>query len=356
MSNLTRMRKRMHEHSVGAMLVSDITNVQWLTNFSGSSGVAVVTADIAQFITDSRYSIQASIEVNEFDLVIFQAPRKQNDVFKETLESLNITEIGFEPSTSYSQWETWSQAFAPIKLTAQGDILPPLRMIKTPDEIEKIEAACKLADNCFTHLQSKIKAGVSEMDLAIEIEFFFRKHNATIAFDVISASGPNSAKPHGRATERLLEVGDFLTLDFGAKLDGYNSDITRTVCIGEPSPRHREIYDAVLESQLAAIDALKPGANGRDVDAIAREVLAKKDLAKYFGHGLGHGLGRSVHDYGGLSPTAAICNIEPGQVWTIEPGVYIDGFGGVRIEDDVVVTETGNRVLTTSPKELLVMA
>ncbi len=195
-------------------------------------------------------------------------------------------------------------------------------------------------------------AGVSELEVAIEIEFFFRKRGATAAFPVIAASGENSAKPHGTATEKVIEEGDFLTLDFGACLNGFNSDITRTVVIGEPSTRQREVYGQVLQAQLASLEAMKPGVPAKEVDAVARRVLAEADLDGYFGHGLGHGLGMLVHDFGRLAPTSEHV-LAPGQVWTVEPGVYIEGFGGVRIEDDVVVTESGIETLTHSPKDLL---
>jgi Xaa-Pro aminopeptidase len=199
-----------------------------------------------------------------------------------------------------------------------------------------------------------IQPGVSEYDIGLEIEFFFRRSGAEVGFAPIVASGPNSARPHAHPTERKLAVGDFVTLDIGCKLDGYNSDMTRTFVVGEASDRHREIYDLVLKAEVECIEMLKPGANGRDVDGRAREILDEKDLAKYFGHSLGHGLGRAVHDYGRLH-ISADQPIEVGQVWTVEPGVYIEGFGGVRIEDDVLVTENGPKILTHYPKDLRIL-
>jgi Xaa-Pro aminopeptidase len=199
-----------------------------------------------------------------------------------------------------------------------------------------------------------LQPGATEYDIGLEIEFFFRRNNADLAFAPIVVSGERSARPHGHPSEKRLESGDFVTMDFGAKLNGQCSDLTRTVVIGEATDRHRQVYAAVLEAELAGIAALKPGAKARDVDAIAREVLGKAQLAEYFGHGLGHGLGSVVHDLGRLAPTSTDI-IEVGQVWTVEPGVYIPGFGGVRIEDDVLVTESGPEVLTHTPKEFLVL-
>jgi Xaa-Pro aminopeptidase len=227
-------------------------------------------------------------------------------------------------------------------------------MVKTSEEITKMRAACALADACYTHVLRMIQVGVTEYDIALDIEFYFRRHGAELAFSPIVVSGERSARPHGIPSEKKLEKGDFVTMDFGAKLDGYCSDLTRTVVVGEATDRHKDVYEAVLAAQMAAIEGIKPGMQTKDVDAIARELLAEKDLAQFFGHGLGHGLGSVVHDVGRMGPSATDV-VEKGQVWTMEPGVYIPGFGGVRIEDDVVVTETGCEVLTHSPKHLQVV-
>jgi Xaa-Pro aminopeptidase len=188
----------------------------------------------------------------------------------------------------------------------------------------------------------------------LDIEFYFRRNKAELAFTPIVVSGERSARPHGVPSEKKLEKGDFVTMDFGAKVDGYCSDLTRTVVVGEASDRHREVYGAVLESQMAAIKAIKPGMKASDVDAVSRDLLASHGLAEYFGHGLGHGLGSVVHDVGRMGPTSTD-TVAVGQVWTIEPGAYIPNFGGVRIEDDVVVTESGCDVLTHSPKALQIL-
>jgi Xaa-Pro aminopeptidase len=199
-----------------------------------------------------------------------------------------------------------------------------------------------------------LQPGVTEYDIALEIEIYFSRNGAELAFPAIVVSGERSARPHGHPSEKKLENGDFVTLDFGAKLNGQCSDMTRTVVIGKASPRHREVYDAVLRAQLAGLDALKPGVPAKSVDAAARSVLAAAGLDEFFGHGLGHGLGSVVHDLGRLAPTSTD-TVEVGQVWTIEPGVYIPGFGGVRIEDDAVVRETGVEILNNTPKELLTL-
>lgn len=349
---LDKLRERMESEGLPALLVSDVANVQWLTGFTGSFGMVLATASDAVFITDSRYTIQASEQVVGAEVVTFGSPKTAADTLAEQAKRLGLERLGFETSTPYSTWEQWSRALAPIELVPTTNLLDSLRIVKSDDEVRKIREACKLADACFQHVLRMIQPGAVEYDLGLEIEFFFRRHKAGIAFEPIVVSGANSARPHGRPSEKRLEPGDFLTLDFGASVEGYCSDITRTVVVGRATPRHRTIYEQVLKAQVAAIDALRPGANGKEVDALARTILDEENLSQYFGHGLGHGLGRAVHDVGRLSSNTDQ-PIEPGQVWTVEPGVYIEGFGGVRIEDDVLVTEGAPEVLTAAPKTLM---
>jgi Xaa-Pro aminopeptidase len=355
MTQLERLRERMAAADVPALLVSDIANVQWLTGFTGSFGQVLVTPAEAAFLTDSRYTIQAGEEVQSMPVFAFGSPKKGEEFLAEQVARLGITDLRFEPTVTYGTVEKWRGALNGVILEVAPDsLVPPLRMVKTEEEIAKIAEACKLADACLEHVVRLIQPGVAEYDIGLEIEFFFRRHKAGIGFPPIVASGPNSARPHARPGERRLEIGDFITLDLGATLDGYNSDITRTFVVGNATDRHREIYDQVLKAEMAAIEAMVVGANGKDVDELARRILDEKGLAQYFGHSLGHGLGRSVHDAGRLHFTTDQ-PLEAGQVWTIEPGVYIEGFGGVRIEDDVVVTDSGPRVLTSFPKELMVL-
>ncbi|MDK3162277.1 Xaa-Pro peptidase family protein [Kamptonema cortianum] len=241
---------------------------------------------------------------------------------------------------------------ANIEWTPAPELITELRKIKSSDEIKRIQAACQLADACMEHASRMLQPGVKEFDISLDIEFFYRRHGAGIAFAPIVVSGPNSAKPHGVPGERALQEGDFVTIDCGGRLDGYCSDITRTFVIGKATDRHKEIYNQVLRAEIECCDALVVGADGKDVDALARKILDEKDLGKYFGHGLGHGLGLDVHDPGGLRPGGAE-ELKAGMVFTVEPGVYIEGFGGVRIEDDVHITPDGPVILTHYPKELI---
>lgn len=351
-SFLVRLRESMAGAGVEALFVSDIYNVQWLTGFTGSSGYALVTAKDAVFITDSRYTIQAGQEVKGLDVVWFQRPQTLEGFIAENAARIGAKRVAFETSISYATWKSWTEKMPEIEWSPAPDILKSLRMIKTAEEVEKIKVACGITDACLEHLSRMMQPGVSEYDIQLDLEFFIKRQGAEVAFAPTVVSGPNSAKPHGKAGERKLEVGDFVTIDLGAKKDGYCSDITRTFVIGEASDRHKEVYGQVLKAQVAAVEALKVGTPANEPDKLSREILG--DLAQYFGHGLGHGLGRAVHDYGGLAPSSKD-TIEAGQVWTVEPGVYIEGFGGVRIEDDVHVTPNGPQVLTHFPKELMVL-
>jgi Xaa-Pro aminopeptidase len=353
MQPIEKLRQKMQEGGVPAMLVSDPTNVGWLTGFSGSYGRVIVTPRDAVFITDSRYKLAAKEQVHGMPVETFASPVDGDEFIRDKAGQIGVTALGFEAATTtYSQWERLAQKLDGIALTPVDDLLGGLRMVKAPDEIEKVRHACGIADATFSHIMGRIQPGITEYDLSLEIEFYIRRQGAQLAFPPIVVSGERSARPHGVPSEKRLDVGDFVTMDFGARYEGYNSDITRTVVVGEASDRHRRVYGAVLEAQLAALEALRPGKLCRDVDKVARDVLAGHGLAEYFGHGLGHGLGSIVHDSGRLSPTSDQ-TVEPGQIWTIEPGVYIPGFGGVRIEDDVVVTATGIDILTHSTKELL---
>lgn len=354
MDALARVRGKLAELDVPALLVSDIGNVQWLTGFTGSSGSVIVTAEGGAFLTDSRYAIQAKQQVTALEAFTYSTPTQYQDFLAEHVHRLGVKRLGFEDTVTVRTLGQWRAALAEVDWVATKDALQPFRMIKAPEELGKIRAACALADACFEHIQRMLRPGVAEYDIGLDIEFFFRRHGAKLAFPPIVVGGPNSAKPHGEPGDRPLQDGDFVTLDFGAMLDGYCSDMTRTVVIGQATDRHRLIYERVLEAEVRSIEAMRPGANGRDVDQLARDILDHEgaDLSRHFGHSLGHGLGKAVHDAGRLSVTADQ-PIEVGQVWTIEPGVYIDGFGGVRIEDDIVITEGGCEVLTHSPKELL---
>jgi Xaa-Pro aminopeptidase len=355
MTNLQRMQQALRDAQSPAFLVSNLSSVQWLTGFTGSAGIAIVTPDAGLLVTDSRYTLQAAEQCADMPSRTFSNPTPQNDFLFQQLQALQITRIGFdEENVTVATLKRWTEKFEGIELFPMPDPVATLRMVKSPEEVRRIREACRLTDACLEHLLPMVRPGVTEYNLLIEVEVFLRRQGSETAFPAIVVSGERSARPHGKPSQKRLEVGDFVTFDIGARVEGYCSDITRTVVVGEASERHREIYAQVLKAQLAALQAIKPGANGRDVDALARRILDEKDLGQFFGHGLGHGLGALVHDSGRLSPSGDQA-IEPGQVWTVEPGVYLEGFGGVRIEDDALVTKDGIEILTHFTKELLVI-
>ncbi|MFZ4506118.1 MAG: M24 family metallopeptidase [Fimbriimonas sp.] len=353
MKRIDRLRAAMAERGIAAVLVSDLYNIGWLTGFKGSFGLALVTPTRAEFITDGRYRMVAATQVRDFEVTIFQTPTTSDEALAAKITELGITSLGFESTVvTYSTYQRWITKIPAVEWVAVDDLVSRLRRVKDAEEIGNIRAACAIADAAFDHIQRMIQPGVRELDIELDLEFFIRRQDAGVAFPSIVVSGVRSASPHGSASDKPLEVGDFVTLDFGATVNGYHSDITRTVVVGESSERTREVYETVLRAQLTALDAMGPGVKGSHVDHVAREAMG--DLAKYFVHGLGHTLGRAVHDGGAMNATTDV-TLEVGQIWTVEPGIYIPDFGGCRIEDDVLITETGIEILTKSTKDLLVL-
>jgi Xaa-Pro aminopeptidase len=352
-TQIERLRDAMAAANVHAVLVSSSTNLFWLTGFTGSFGYVLLTGSDARFITDSRYTVQAKEQVTGIQIVGFSSPKSGLTVLKECMDEMGITQVAFEsPYVTYGQLMQFQDKITGIEWVPAGDLIENLRLIKSPDEIQKIKDACALTDKCFDHIKRLVQVGVTEFEIQLELEFFFRRNGATCAFDPIIVSGPNSARPHGKATEKPLADGDLVTFDFGAKLGGYCADMTRTVVAGKASDHTKDVYNTVLKAQLACLDMMKPGVVAEDVDAKAREVFGEKGWAGNFGHGLGHGLGILVHDTGRLG-TGSKTVLEPGQIWTVEPGLYFEGFGGCRIEDDVLITETGIEIFNHTTKDLL---
>lgn len=353
-SHVQRLQAAIADAPYDVLHVTNLVNAQWLSGFTGSSCSVFVAKGACVFVTDSRYTVQANTEVSNMDIRWHQAPKTAEQMWDEVLTDLGAHTVGYEDSQTVARLARTQEKLPGYTWVKADDPIRPLRMRKTPEEVAKIRAACALADRCLEHVQRMLQPGVSEMDISLDIEFFFRRQGSVISFEPIVASGPNSAKPHGHATERKLERGDFVTLDLGCKLDGYCSDITRTFVLGEASARHTEVYEQVLRAEQECCQLCVVGASGKAIDAHARAVLDEKGLAQYFGHGLGHGLGRDVHDFGSLS-TSSEDILDEGMVFTVEPGVYIEGFGGVRIEDDVLVTAAGPEILNAFPRGLTVL-
>jgi Xaa-Pro aminopeptidase len=261
--------------------------------------------------------------------------------------------IGFEESAiTYAEWRELDEALDGPELIPVENLIAKFRMIKSADEVAAIRKAARIADDAFAHISGMIRPGMTEREIALEIDCFVRRNGAEeVAFETLVAEGERSALPHAKPTDRQIREQEFVVLDFGARVDGYHSDITRTLLFGAPDERRQRVYDIVLEAQRRAIAAIKPGLQGSQVDAVARDYIAEQGYGEYFGHGLGHGLGLEIHDGRILTKKSEIV-LRPGMIMTVEPGIYIPGWGGVRIEDDVLVTQRGSEVLTHSPRSL----
>jgi len=354
----TRLMRSLFEapRAPDAALITNIANVSYLTGFTGSSAWLVLTPSHAHLITSGIYATQIGIEVPDLPTTIYTPAEESAAVLADLLQQWGVRRLGIESSNSIAFLKSLRKhlrraKIAPVLLKG---VVEKMRLVKDAFELEQIRAAVGIADAAFAHVQRVLQPGVAEWDIAMEIDFYIRRQGAYPAFETLVVSGERSALPHGRPTERKLERGDFVTLDFGARYHGYCSDITRTVVIGYASSEQRRLYTAVLEALERSLDAIRPGRTGRQIDQIARRTLERHGLADYFRHSLGHSIGITVHDGAGFSPREK-GKLQPGMVLTVEPGVYVPGFGGVRIEEDVLVTETGCEVLSRSPRELMVL-
>ena len=353
-NRIRKLRARMKELSLDALLVTALPNIRYLTGFSGSNGLAVVTARGAGFFTDSRYRLQSAGEVKRFTRRITSRPLFDEAAASKLLQG--CAAAGFESdAVTYAQFRRLRKAFPRLSLRPVAGLVENIAIVKDSAEIALLARAGKIADAVFRDLCAAIAPGMTELEVAAEISWLVRRHGAERdAFDVIVASGARGALPHARPTRKKLRSGEFVTIDFGATVRGYCSDMARTIAIGRPPARLRAAYAAVQEAHGAALRAAKAGMRASELDAVARTRIAAHRLGKYFTHSLGHGLGLRVHERPRVS---ALSNeiLRAGSVITIEPGVYIPGVGGVRIEDAVVLGGRTSRLLTSSPRELLTL-
>jgi Xaa-Pro aminopeptidase len=340
------------EAQVDLMLVSELINVRYLTGYTGSNGLALVGDGTRAFITDFRYVEQAAEEVEpSFDRR--QAPLELIDVIEEVLPAGPLR-LGYEEEQVSVRAHRKLRETLPdrVELVGVEGLVERLRAVKEPHEVARIREATKLADAALNELIADGVVGRTERELAFSLsEKMFRLGARRPSFDTIVAAGPHAALPHATPRDVAVAEGQLLLIDWGAELDGYCSDCTRTLAAGEPGDTEREIYALVLEGQLAGVRAVREGAEGRAVDAVAREVIAAGGYGEQFGHGLGHGVGLAVHERPRLSKRSE-ATLASGNVVTVEPGVYLPGRFGVRIEDLVVVTEDGCEILTSVSKEL----
>jgi Xaa-Pro aminopeptidase len=354
-SRADRVAERLAERELDLLLVTDPVNLRYLTGFTGSNGMAVVGRDVRRFITDFRYVEQARAQVEGFDRE--QGPPEFLDALAGGWPDGGLR-LGFEDDHVSVRRHARLRKVVPerIELVAAGGIVEAERAVKEPGEVERIRAAAALVDAVYAGVRERGLAGRTERQVAIALEAHMRELGAEgPSFTSIVASAERGALPHARPTDAEIPDGTLVTLDIGARLDGYCSDCTRTWATGPLPEVLEEAYALVLRAQLAALDAVRPGPEGREIDAVARDLIAAAGHGAHFGHGLGHGVGLDVHEAPRLSRTASD-RLAPGHVVTVEPGVYLPGVGGVRIEDLVVVTEAGHDVLSATPKPLEIVA
>ncbi|MCK4353300.1 aminopeptidase P family protein [candidate division WOR-3 bacterium] len=342
---LSKLRKEIQE--VDGFLVSNLPNIRYLIGFTGSSGALLVTQNEAIFFTDFRYKEQSQKEVKGAEIFIIKKSLFPDLVEHPVFSSLK--KVGFERQISYLNYETLKNNLKGKKLLPLNDKIENLRKIKDADEIKNIKNAARIADSSFKSIKPLIKPYVTESEIALELDYQMRKRGAQgSSFTTIIASGSNAALPHARSSNKKLKQGETLIIDFGAVYNGYCSDMTRTLILGE-NQKADKIYKIVLKAQETALNFLKPGISLKKLDKVARDVITKAGYGEYFGHSLGHGVGLEVHESPRVSQQSEDY-AKPGMVFTIEPGIYIPDFGGVRIEDMVVMSPEGYEIVTHSPK------
>jgi Xaa-Pro aminopeptidase len=348
------LRDKMQRLGLEAFIVSSLPNVRYLTSFTGSNGLCIVRKNEASFLTDSRYVQQSKREVKSWKRVI-----TKNGMFEEIARHgllRGCRNVGFEShALTYAQYRTLKKEVSDVPFVSTKDVVESIALVKEKQEVECIRAAVRISDRVFDEVLHSIRPGVTELEIAAEISYLQKRYGAEKdAFEPIVASGERGSLPHARASSKRIKNRELITLDFGCTVRGYNSDITRTVAIGNASLQARKLYGVVLKAQLDAISAAKAGMFARDLDAVARQCITREGFGKYFIHSLGHGLGLQVHELPRISSLSKE-RLVAGSVITIEPGVYIPQFGGVRIEDDVLLASGGCEVLSSAPKNFMIV-
>ena len=343
------------ERGLDAVLVNHLPHVRYLSGFSGSSGMLLVTRDAAALVTDFRYQSQIAAELllgvrGIISGTAFTALRN------EGLLTDGMT-VGFQEGyVTVGAFEAVRKQLRKIKFEKTGGLVATLAMVKTDEEIATMRKAANIASKVYAEILEIVSPGMRESELAAEISYRGRRLGAeSDAFDIIVASGERGALPHGRASQKKIRKGELVTLDFGFRYNGFNSDMTRTFAVGNPSEEARQIYDVVLRAQKKGVAAARAGMTAKDLDDVCRDEIAAAGYREEFGHSTGHGLGIEVHETPFVSARGAEQTLEKNMVVTIEPGIYIPGWLGVRIEDDVVIGEGRSKSLTTAPKELIVV-
>lgn len=352
-TRLDRFREMLMYQRIPAILITNEKNVTHLSGFTGDESALLITATQAYLITDSRYTVQAAAEVTAFEIV-----EQQQGIYQKAQElafQAQLTDISFEANDlSYADFQQLQTVFGSINLVPTTGLVEQQREVKDQQEIELIKKAIQITDATFEYLLGYVQAGMTEANVATEMEYFMRQHGATgSSFTTIVASGYRSALPHGSASNKVIQTGDLVTFDFGCYYQGYTSDLTRTIAVGDPGAEAKKIYQIVLEANQAVIAASKPGVTGGQINDLAHAYVQKYGYD--FGHGTGHGIGLDIHEGPGAWGHYKAQGLVAGNVVTDEPGIYLAGLGGVRIEDDLLITPTGCEVLTQAPKAELII-
>ncbi len=352
-NRLERLRQHLSEKGIDGILISQPENRYYLSGFSGSAGYLFITHQVTVLATDYRYTEQAGRQSPEYR--IFPITGNIAEWFPRLLAELNLQQLGFEAGhLTFAQYQQLSGILSKSgdspRLVPIDGLVESLRAIKEPAEIELITQAVEISDKALACIKDTIHAGMTEQEVAWQIEKFMRENGSqTVPFDVIVASGPNAALPHHSPSPRPVASGEPIVIDIGARVDGYASDLTRTICLGTPSDTFKKVYDAVLGAQLTAIALIREGMSGNEADKMARTVIEEAGYGENFGHGLGHGVGLFIHEQPRLGPNSTDL-LTSGMVFSIEPGIYLTGWGGVRIEDLVVMEKGEVKVLSSAQK------
>jgi Xaa-Pro aminopeptidase len=351
---LQQLRQKFVEKEISALWVSQPDNLYYLTGCPGLEGYLLITENQAIIVTDFRYIEQAHIQSPDFE--IFKISGKMADWLPVLFSGVKIKSLGFESShislASYNQINGILNNIsnAPTFIPIEG-LVESLRIVKDSEEISNIQQAASVTDAVYAYVNSILQPGITERDLAWEIEKYMRNNGSqTVPFELIVAAGPNSALPHAKPSDYVIQAHEPIVIDIGSRVNYYGSDLTRTLYIGTPDDTFRKVYNIVLQAQQTAIDQIKPGMTGAEADAIARNIISQAGYADAFGHSLGHGIGLVTHEKPTLGPNSTDI-LTNGMVFTIEPGIYLNGWGGVRIEDDVVIENNKLRVISSAEKK-----
>ena len=350
-ARLKNLCKKISDENVDVVLITKTANLFYFSGFRGDSSVLLISKNFCKLITDGRYFEQAQNQTKNFEII-----KHDDGLFKKAVEEIKncgVKKIGFEgKNITFDQYNFLREELNDIELKTLE--LDSLRQIKDDAEIFFIRRACEIADKAFTEILNFIKVGITENEVAAELEYLLRKFGAEKnSFDTIVASGVRGSLPHGTASEKKICTGELVTMDFGAIYGGYCSDMTRTICIGHASDEWKKFYNAVLSAQLHGLEIIKIGVSGRAADKAVRNKLKDFGLDKYFSHSLGHSLGIEIHEEPRLSPLSKCESLQKNMLVTDEPGIYIPNVGGIRIEDTVLITESGVETLTRSSKHLI---